>query len=130
MDDDIWLNILLLSQYLSSPLTALAGHVKDTVFNLQPIRSATDNSRKVERFNLNLYPNHIPYFQWLIPLWMYPDTLFPSYTMGSFYIIPSTHLACLVSSTARVPLLSVEDVYVTGLLRRQCGVQLQDVPRR
>ena len=50
--------------------------------------------------------------------------------MGSFYIIPSTHLSCLVSSTARVPLLSVEDVYVTGLLRRECGVGLQDVPRR
>ena len=61
---------------------------------------------------------------------MYPGTLFPSYTMGSFYIIPTSHLACMVSSMAMVPLLSVEDVYVTGLLRRECGYSLQDVPRR
>ena len=70
------------------------------------------------------------YHQWLIPHWMYPGKLFPSYTMGSFYIIPSNHLPCLVSSLAMVPLVSVEDVYVTGLLRRECGLGLEDVARR
>ena len=70
------------------------------------------------------------YSQWFIPLWMYPDPLFPSYTMGSFYIIPSTILPCMVTSLSLVPLLTVEDVYVTGMLRRQCGAGLLDIPRR
>jgi hypothetical protein len=66
----------------------------------------------------------------MIPHWMYPGTLFPPYTIGSFYILPTTHLACMVSSMAMVPLLSVEDVYVTGLLWRECVYSLPDVPRR
>ena len=49
VDDDIWLNIPLLEKLLKKRSKAILGHVKDAVFNLQPIRGATDNSRKVQQ---------------------------------------------------------------------------------
>ena len=48
-NDDIWLNIPLLEKLLRKRSKAIMGHVKDAVFNLQPIREATDNSRKVQK---------------------------------------------------------------------------------
>ena len=59
---------------------------------------------------------------------MYRPDMFPAYVLGSFYMIPATALDCLVSSTWSHGLVSVEDVYVTGILRQACNLQLYNVP--
>ena len=59
---------------------------------------------------------------------MYRPAYYPSYAVGSFYILPRAHLTCLLSGLGQVGLLSVEDVYVTGLLREFCQLSLVNVP--
>ena len=62
---------------------------------------------------------------------MYPGQDFPPYVLGSLYIIPARLLGCLVSRTSEVGFVSVEDVYVTGLLRSRCqDIELTFVPGR
>ena len=60
---------------------------------------------------------------------MYRPAYYPSYAVGSFYILPSAHLPCLLAGLGQVGLLSVEDVFVTGLLREFCRLSLVNVPR-
>ena len=48
---------------------------------------------------------------------MYSPSHYPSYVVGSFYVLPQVHLDCLLAAAGQVRLLSVEDVFVTGLLR-------------
>ena len=59
---------------------------------------------------------------------MYPPTSYPPYAVGSFYILPQPHLACLLEGAGQVSLLTVEDVFVTGLLREHCSLELVNVP--
>ena len=62
---------------------------------------------------------------------MYPDEFFPPYVLGSLYIIPARLLGCLVKRTSEVSFISIEDVYVTGLLRSKCpDIELTFVPER
>ena len=60
---------------------------------------------------------------------MYGPAYYPPYAVGSFYILPRTHLSCLLAGLAQVGLLSVEDVFVTGLLREFCRLSLVNVPQ-
>ena len=59
---------------------------------------------------------------------MYRPDMYPPYVVGSFYMIPVSALDCMVSSTWSHALVSVEDVYVTGILRQACNIQLYNVP--
>ena len=62
---------------------------------------------------------------------MYPGQYFPPYVLGSLYIIPARLLGCLVTRTSEVGFISIEDVYVTGLLRTKCPeIELTFVPGR
>ena len=62
---------------------------------------------------------------------MYPEQFFPPYVLGSLYIIPTRLLGCLVKRTSEVGFISIEDVYVTGLLRSKCpDIELTFVPER
>ena len=62
---------------------------------------------------------------------MYHARYFPPYVLGSLYIIPARLLGCLVTRTSEVGFISIEDVYVTGLLRRKCqDIKLNFVPGR
>lgn len=62
---------------------------------------------------------------------MYPLHHFPPYVLGSLYIIPARLLECLVAMTFEVSFITIEDVYVTGLLRQKCrNIQLKYVPER
>ena len=59
---------------------------------------------------------------------MYGPSYYPSYAVGSFYILPQPILSCLLAGTALVNLITVEDVFVTGLLREHCRLGLVNVP--
>ena len=59
---------------------------------------------------------------------MYLPAYYPSYVVGSFYILARANLACLLAGLGQVDFLSVEDVYVTGLLREFCRLSLVNVP--
>ena len=61
---------------------------------------------------------------------MYPQAHFPVYSDGSFYIIPVTIVPCLTKAMSEAKLVSVEDVYVTGILRKQCNADTFHVPNR
>ena len=79
------------------------------------------------------YDQHESHFssQNQVPKWMYPGQYFPPYVLGSLYIIPARLLGCLVTRTSEVGFISIEDVYVTGLLRTKCPeIELTFVPGR
>ena len=59
---------------------------------------------------------------------MYSPAYYPSYAVGSFYILPRVPLSCLLAGLGQVGFLSVEDVFVTGLLREFCQLSLVNVP--
>ena len=61
---------------------------------------------------------------------MYPQELFPHYLIGSFYVIPVSIVSCLVRAMSDARLVNVEDVYVTGILRKQCNAHLFYIPNR
>ena len=61
---------------------------------------------------------------------MYPDERYPPYVLGSFYTIPSSLIECLVEQMEQSTFISVEDVFITGVLRERCHADLHHVSHR
>ena len=59
---------------------------------------------------------------WRVPIDQYPFGLFPSYMTGPAYIMTSYAVSRVVETSRRVPLVRLEDVYVTGIVRKVAGL--------
>ncbi|KAI0210724.1 Beta-1,3-galactosyltransferase 1, partial [Lamellibrachia satsuma] len=59
--------------------------------------------------------------QWKVDERLYPSKTYPRYCDGCAYLLTSSMAARLFNASHRVPLLPIEDVYITGLLANAVG---------
>ena len=60
--------------------------------------------------------------KWAIPYWMYQGEYFPLAVSGSGYVFPFRKASCLFQSAFKIPLITLEDVYVTG---KKCSCEVK-----
>ena len=54
---------------------------------------------------------------------MYPGDNFPAFVSGGGYLFPAWATSCLFLKGLDTPYLSLEDVFITGIVREKCGLQ-------
>ena len=64
--------------------------------------------------------------QWRLPTDQYPYDLSPPYLVGPFYVMTSHAVSRLLDASHYVPLVRLEDVYVTGIVRDMAGLNLTE----
>ncbi|TRY77994.1 hypothetical protein TCAL_11892, partial [Tigriopus californicus] len=112
-DDDVFVNpteLLRQVRYWSYATDGFQKVMFGHAYNSPPIRLTTIFA---------------PQKKWIMPRWMYPEDLYPTYLSGSGYIIPSSEITCLYEAALETPLVYLEDVFVTGILAETCGIRRQ-----
>ncbi|CAO4371737.1 unnamed protein product [Caenorhabditis nigoni] len=66
--------------------------------------------------------------KWFIPKSSFKCQLLPSYLSGPFYLTTRKAAERIVKSTKRRKFISVEDVFITGLLAGDVGVEKNELP--
>jgi hypothetical protein len=59
---------------------------------------------------------------------MYAPEYFPGYLSGIAYLIHTSLIPQLLQVSLTVPMIHMDDVYVTGILAKEIGLRLQDSP--
>ena len=55
--------------------------------------------------------------------YLYPHLHFPHFLSGSGYLIPRLSSDCLLEQSKSIPLVFLEDAYITGLCGFACGLR-------
>jgi len=63
------------------------------------------------------------WLKWLIPTYMYNKRFFPQFLSGSGYLVSQTAAACLLLKSKTIPIVHLEDVYITGLCASSCHLR-------
>ena len=109
-DDDCYVNIPALAR--------LVKHNKQGVNIIGfPLVDTKNKKLKVNRPGPENKDN-----KWAIPFWMYQGEYFPLAVSGSGYVFPFRKASCLFQASFKIPLITLEDVYVTGMYHPQDGV--------
>lgn len=64
--------------------------------------------------------------RWNIPREEYPLDYYPPYVLGNYYIIPNHLIATLSHVSQFLPFLSMEDVFMTGVVRLAARAELRN----
>ena len=99
-DDDVYFNVSKLLEWL------------DTADVETGIVGRANVEGKVYRMGL-----------WKVDETLYSAPMYPRYCLGSAYLLTSTMAGRLFNASRRVPLIPIEDVYVTGLLAKSIGTR-------
>jgi beta-1,3-galactosyltransferase 1 len=68
--------------------------------------------------------------KWYLPFWLYQEAQLPTFASGTGYIMTQRAVADVYSKSLDVPLLPLEDVFITGLVaRRNLHIPMVDLPR-
>ncbi|CAH4017928.1 unnamed protein product [Pieris brassicae] len=68
--------------------------------------------------------------KWYLPSWLYPEEFVPEYLSGNAYLINGKHLKAMFYAAYEVPLINIEDIYITYLVaRRKLGLNLTHEPK-
>ncbi|KAK2190251.1 hypothetical protein NP493_85g04033 [Ridgeia piscesae] len=101
-DDNMYHNVTTLMRWLEMENTTITGgivgrlHINSTVYRYGP---------------------------WKLDESLYPSRIYPPYCAGCAYLVSLSMAGRLLEASQRVPLLPIEDVYITGLLARAVGTQ-------
>jgi len=63
------------------------------------------------------------WLKWLIPTYMYNKRFFPQFLSGSGYLVTQTAAECLLLKSKTIPIVHLEDVYITGLCASSCHLR-------
>ncbi|XP_022122845.2 beta-1,3-galactosyltransferase 2 [Pieris rapae] len=67
--------------------------------------------------------------KWYLPSWLYPEEFVPEYLSGTAYLINGKHLKAIFFEAHKVPLINIEDIYITYLVaKRKLGLNLTHEP--
>ncbi|XP_063237784.1 beta-1,3-galactosyltransferase 5-like isoform X2 [Bacillus rossius redtenbacheri] len=93
----------------------------DVLVNVQHVLEETEARRPVEGPLLlgtvgDRRPQRCPCSRRHLPQWLYPGDVLPAFLSGTGYLMSRPAVMVLLRRTADVPLINLEDVYVTGLL--------------
>ena len=66
--------------------------------------------------------------KWYVSREQYSKDRYPPYISGTAYVMTGDIISALYNSTRHVPLLFIEDVYITGICREQIGAEAIYLP--
>ena len=69
------------------------------------------------------YPHRNPRCKWYTPYRFYPYRWYPSFCLGSAFIMKNTTVQRLWGSSQAVPFFHLEDVYISGLVAQVSGIK-------
>ncbi|PIC40285.1 hypothetical protein B9Z55_011682 [Caenorhabditis nigoni] len=81
-----------------------------------------------EKWNAGVEANNGETSKWFIPKSSFKCQLLPSYLSGPFYLTTRKAAERIVKSTKHRKFISVEDVFITGLLAGDVGVEKNELP--
>ena len=73
--------------------------------------------------------DHVFAYKWSVPKYMFRDDTFPNALSGSGYLMSQTVTSCLYNKGLDTSFLVLEDIFITGVVREKCGLQLKHSPR-
>ena len=100
-DDDVFINLPLLTTFLQKR----GGN--NSVYGTPYFNSFARHSGR-----------------WAVPKRLYPFSKYPAYLSGTAYALSMDAVVKILKASCRLPLLPIEDAFVTGILVHVAGVQL------
>jgi beta-1,3-galactosyltransferase 1 len=68
--------------------------------------------------------------KWYLPFWLYPEKYLPTFASGTGYVMTRRAVADIYAKSVDVPLIPLEDVFITGLVAsNNLHIPLINVPR-
>jgi hypothetical protein len=68
--------------------------------------------------------------KWYLPYWLYPERRLPPFASGTGYVMTQRAVADVYSKSLDIPLLPLEDVFITGMVAsRNLHIPLINIPR-
>ncbi|KAK4294510.1 hypothetical protein Pmani_032872 [Petrolisthes manimaculis] len=117
VDDDVLVNPYHLKKFLvlqlTEPPTPKSFH-KDDEWMSVPQGSNPATCYIYGRYDSTPYPLRVT--KWALTMDEYPEKFFPSFVHGPAYIVGSVAARELLKFAPYVPIIKLEDVYVTGLV--------------
>ncbi|KAI0210723.1 Beta-1,3-galactosyltransferase 1 [Lamellibrachia satsuma] len=104
-DDDVYFNVSSLMRWLEMPNSPATEGITGSA----NMKSYVDREGK-----------------WKVDERLYPSKTYPRYCSGCAYLLTLSMAARLFNASHRVPLLPIEDVYITGLLANAVGTACVD----
>ncbi|XP_031844442.1 beta-1,3-galactosyltransferase 1 [Nomia melanderi] len=102
-DDDMFVNILMLMKTLQSRSQSTNTLLGSLICNAKPILD--------------------PHNKWYTPKYMYSEKIYPNYLSGTGYVMSLDVAFKLYRAALTMPLLHLEDVYITGLCAKRAKVR-------
>ncbi|XP_021950492.1 beta-1,3-galactosyltransferase 1 isoform X2 [Folsomia candida] len=84
------------------------------------------NARMIGRLTCGATPIGDSTSKLYMPKYLYLGKVYPGYLSGTAYVLKSNIIPTLLENTAIVPILHLEDIYITGLLARRSGIYPDD----
>ncbi|XP_059095959.1 beta-1,3-galactosyltransferase 5-like [Tigriopus californicus] len=113
VDDDVYINLLI---YATELLSLPRSQEDSLICHLIQIN-------RVLRFPSNKVDS-----KWLVPHWMYSNEYYPPYCAGSIYAVSKSMVPELLKQIEVTPLITVEDVYITGVVRTKTPFGIKHMP--
>ena len=101
-DDDMWINTMVIKDTLNS-------------------KSVEDQSIFGNCFGSG-YPHRSPTSKWYTPYRYYPHRWYPSFCLGSAFILKTSTIQMILSSSKKLPFFHIEDVFISGILAENGGI--------
>ncbi|KAG7188669.1 hypothetical protein KM043_008292 [Ampulex compressa] len=102
-DDDMFINVPTLLKTINAKMQTTDILLGSLICNAKPILD--------------------PKNKWYTPKYMYSDKTYPNYLSGTGYLMSLDVAHKLYQAALRIPLLHLEDVYVTGLCAKRAKVR-------
>lgn len=102
----------------------------DTHF-LQNFIAEVDNSTNRNNFHCRLFSRMrvSRKRRWKVSPREFPAKRYPPFCQGILWLLPTKEVPRLLSASAKVNFLWVDDAYITGLLPKQSGMKISGIPR-
>ena len=110
-DDDCYLNLLSLFKYSLIMRKKYPNTILGTVLgaNSTVIRPELNDTREYLT-------------KWEVPTYIFNEAVYPNALSGSGYFMSVDTSRCLYEKGLDIPFVNLEDIYITGLAGRACGV--------
>ena len=76
--------------------------------------------------NFMIDPQNHPYKKWQIPNYVFNGSKYPSYLSGMGYVLSRGAAKCIFETALKTPFFPMEDIYITGFVAQECGVNRLD----
>lgn len=126
---DAYRNLTLKTAFILKSFLSLCPHAHfliktdDDMF-LQPrlfqeLLAAADLDQLTGNVQVGAIPYRDAASKYYLPLWIYNETLLPTFISGWTYVLPGRRVPDIFEAAFTVPMLNLEDVFFTGLVSGQ-----------